>query len=258
MVLERSNLLLDWDSASIYLVGCGGTGGFIAPLLDKLVYRMNRQKNVSLTYIDHDRVEEKNLLRQRFEKQDISNYKSIVLALKAISKVTVSIEEFKDFADKVDIVSRNTILIVIGAVDTAEGRRQIAHYVERRGKYNNRVFWIDCGNTAKTGQVILGNSSEIRADAIGYSSVPWPSIQEPDLLIDDDSETTEVAQGCAEMEDQQHFILNSLTATYCVAMLEELLENRLQKRAVYFNRQVLEAVWLEPVCNSSKTKASEG
>ena len=57
------------------LVGAGGTGGFIAPALSRLV--RNPQ---DLVIIDRDRVERKNLLRQVFTMADIGRNKASILA----------------------------------------------------------------------------------------------------------------------------------------------------------------------------------
>ena len=53
--------LPEWNELQIVLVGCGGTGSWLAPHLARLVKVLQRQdqgKQVSLTFVDHDRVED--------------------------------------------------------------------------------------------------------------------------------------------------------------------------------------------------------
>ncbi len=58
-----------------WVVGCGGTGGFVAEGLARLL-----PKNIRLNLIDHDRVEDRNLRRQNFYPEDLDKFKSEVLA----------------------------------------------------------------------------------------------------------------------------------------------------------------------------------
>lgn len=52
-----------------YLIGCGGVGGYLVPILSKMFDK-------GLRIIDGDIVEQKNLLRQNFYPNDISNFKA--------------------------------------------------------------------------------------------------------------------------------------------------------------------------------------
>ena len=64
------------DNPRITVVGCGGTGGFVAEALCRLY--TGRRAEIAL--VDHDRVEPHNLLRQNFYSQDVGRYKSEALA----------------------------------------------------------------------------------------------------------------------------------------------------------------------------------
>ena len=64
------------DNPWITVVGCGGTGGFVAEGLCRLF--QGRQANIVL--VDHDRVEPHNLLRQNFYAEDVGKFKSQALA----------------------------------------------------------------------------------------------------------------------------------------------------------------------------------
>ena len=62
----------------IVMIGCGGTGGHIAPHLYRLLYSVFRPSTVILC--DGDLVEKKNLVRQNFVSCDLGRNKAEVLA----------------------------------------------------------------------------------------------------------------------------------------------------------------------------------
>ena len=64
------------DNPWITVVGCGGTGGFVAEGLCRLF----QGRQATIVMVDHDRVEPHNLLRQNFYAEDVGQFKSQALA----------------------------------------------------------------------------------------------------------------------------------------------------------------------------------
>ncbi len=62
----------------IVMLGCGGTGGHIAPHLYRLLYALYRP--VRFILCDGDIVEARNLVRQNFTPADLGENKAKVLA----------------------------------------------------------------------------------------------------------------------------------------------------------------------------------
>ena len=62
--------------ATIVLVGCGGTGGFLAEALCRLLLG----RRAALFLVDPDRVERTNVSRQAFDAAHVGRFKSEVLA----------------------------------------------------------------------------------------------------------------------------------------------------------------------------------
>ena len=60
----------------VTVVGCGGTGGFVAEGLCRLF----QGREATITLIDHDRVEPHTLPRQNFCAEDVGRFKSQALA----------------------------------------------------------------------------------------------------------------------------------------------------------------------------------
>lgn len=62
----------------ILLLGAGGTGGYVAPHLYRLMHTLNR--TVRINIVDGDLVEAKNLVRQNFCAAILAKNKAKVLA----------------------------------------------------------------------------------------------------------------------------------------------------------------------------------
>src|SRR5436190_779427 len=62
--------------ATIVLIGCGGTGGFLAEAVCRLL--IGRPSRICL--VDPDRVEPHNVARQVFDRRDVGRFKAEVLA----------------------------------------------------------------------------------------------------------------------------------------------------------------------------------
>ncbi|MCP4517833.1 MAG: hypothetical protein GY824_21725, partial [Delftia sp.] len=70
------------DHVNLVLVGCGGTGSFLALHLARLAWHAREQHGieVALTFIDPDRVEARNVGRQNFVPAEIGACKAQSLA----------------------------------------------------------------------------------------------------------------------------------------------------------------------------------
>src|SRR5690242_10750253 len=65
----------------LFLVGCGGSGSWLAPSLARLTRVLNDAgRRISLTFVDHDTVEEGNVPRQNFCYAEIGQFKAMALA----------------------------------------------------------------------------------------------------------------------------------------------------------------------------------
>ncbi len=125
------------DDPWITVVGCGGTGGFVAEGLCRLF--QGRQANIVL--VDHDRVEPHNLLRQNFYPGDVGGFKSQVLAdrlAKAYGRpVGYSVYPFREYEDQPHEhgypgppAYRDSL--IIGCADNALARRAMAECLPGR------------------------------------------------------------------------------------------------------------------------------
>ena len=170
------------DNLRITIVGSGGTGGFVAESLCRLL--TGRAAQVVL--VDHDRVEPHNLLRQNFHQADIGRFKSQALAERLAGDyyrtIGYSTHPFLESNNRNYAASRHSPCLMIGCVDNAQARRAMAQWLPPSGN----SWLIDAGNGANWGQVLIGNTNQVTGDNLFDQSVgrivPAPTLQRPDLL----------------------------------------------------------------------------
>jgi len=210
------------QALKVYLVGCGGTGSWLAPHLVRLTrfLRETRQTpaRVQVTFIDPDVVETKNVFRQNFSGGEVGGHKAELLALRYTAAWGTAIEVHATRFEKGMVqLEYGDVGVIIGCVDNAVGRRAIADALTQDSKQHGderlpRLWWLDCGNGMDTGQVLFGAARNVRQLYYAFPyfpepgfcvNLPAPDVQHPDLLEDRRAETgprkTQDADSCAEM-----------------------------------------------------------
>jgi PRTRC genetic system ThiF family protein len=230
------------ESPKLVIVGCGGTGSLVAEGLCRLMIN----SDLTLMLVDFDRVEPHNLLRQNFFAGEVGKFKSQALAERLSRqygrKIGYSVMPYeRDMFDEpmgVGMYHKAMSLIIIGCVDTAEGRRSIADSMI--GNWNN--WWLDAGNGHHSGQVLLGNtgqpdglkeSFDIASHTV--SKLPLPSVQLPALLIPPVEKTR--PRDCAEAieDDEQSPTINQAMAMLVVDFIYRLLTGTLTNMGAYID-----------------------
>ena len=194
-------------SIEIHLVGCGGTGSWLALSIVRiarlLVDRFHRE--VSLTFWDPDKVAEKNIYRQNFCWAEIGAPKAETLANRlGLAWGLDIIPRVAEFEDNGWRGYGGGLRILIGCVDKAAGRLSIAK-CQQQWNDAPTTWWLDCGNGKSHGQVILGAGSKRPANPFvlaGYCNwLPWPADRWPGLLEDApmSPKKDETKLSCAEL-----------------------------------------------------------
>ena len=174
---------------SLLLIGLGGTGSCLAESLAALVVALRAQANaprLDLLFVDDDRVGEENIGRQRFARCEIGEYKSLTLAarLSAAYGLVIQAAPVRYAAGTLDqlLPQRPSpdSLLLIGAVDNPAARACFAQDVERHG-----FWWLDCGNAATNGHVLIGNGRRpLLHPAIRVvENLPAPHQQDPAIIV---------------------------------------------------------------------------
>lgn len=240
----------------IVLVGCGGTGSWLAPHIGRFLAVLREQgKHASGLFVDPDVVNPVNIPRQNFcqEEADLHLPKALTLARRYGGAWGVDIGyAVADFDPAMLHDLFDKLVVLVGCVDTAAGRQAMWKALEKNSQYARGgatpILWLDCGNGEDYGQVLFGNvkrAEEVKAglDASGLcSALPCPAWQHPDLLAPLPEEARPHTLSCAEMAraNAQGLTINALVAATAAEYLKALLlTNNLRSFATYINLPTL-------------------
>ena len=242
-ILEAKPIYFNYNLIRVYLVGCGGTGSFLVPHLCRIAnFLHSTGRTITITLVDFDRIEEKNLWRQNFCPAELGYNKAQALARRyktMFPKLNLGVVEH--YVEQVSLNGAFPTLI-IGCVDNPRARKNIeelmiahssllAHNLSREP-----CWWIDCGNSYTYGQVAIGNWYSVELDDYILEPatcvrLPLPSIQYPQLLKQN-QEPENVS--CAElaMLNGQSLNINSHMAIVAGEMVHQLLNSQLKRMQV--------------------------
>ncbi|SMC08088.1 ThiF family protein [Sulfobacillus thermosulfidooxidans DSM 9293] len=241
----------------LFVVGTGGTGGYVVQYLARLLYALQstHATTVTLTLIDGDRVEEANLLRQHFLPQDVGQPKAQILADRfgavyglpvfAMPTYLTQASDLDAFitSDRQDryavwpnpspYASLHTLPVLIGCVDN-HATRQLLHQIFARFAH---IVYIDAGNdgvylsddpadaeTVRTsgysGHVVIG------AKLFGHVVLPPVGAVYPDILTDASSALPGQACGHQAVSQPQRMLTNVWAAMTVLSAINTLLADQ--------------------------------
>lgn len=241
-------LLPVYDRLRLFLVGCGGTGSWLAPSVARIAKVWQEQGHqVDVTFCDPDYVEPKNIPRQNFCDAELKRNKAATLAFRYSAAWGLEIlaidQPFK--ATKLPH-SFGGLTILIGCVDNAAARREIANAVMRQieGASGRRhLWWLDCGNNDDSGQVLVGCATAAAQMHDAFPSrkickmLPAPSLIAPDLLEPRPEEIMASKLSCADIQlaNAQSLAVNQQVAAIATDYLLRMLSGTLKRFATYFD-----------------------
>lgn len=245
----------------LIVVGAGGTGSWLVPHLARLTWDWNRSqqhvlegRNISLLIIDHDHVTEKNVrARQNFCPPEIGFPKAQVLANRYAlafglrhDEIAAEVEPFTvEHTQK----GGGNLVIVVGCVDNAEARAQMAASLHKQTGRMPGIWYIDAGNGLHWGQVLIGNTSNIAALKGCLAEplcarLPSPALLAPTLFTPPPAvtplpEVTRLSCGDLVLLEQegnrQSRTINAHMAALVYAYIEQLLYSSITTFATYTN-----------------------
>ena len=222
----------------IFIVGCGGTGSNYIKELARYIATNKDDIEADVILIDGDVVEEKNLQRQSFIKEDIlmNKAKSMALAVSDTYDMTFSyIPEYIASKEHMLQIIKNsyckyedydigelTTPIIIGCVDN-HNCRKILHEIFEELK---DVIYIDAANEFSTGEVVVGikmNHAVISPDRAFY----FPEILKKSKSV--------IEMSCTELNQvkPQHLVTNLFAANICLAQTIRTLNGDFSCGGIY-------------------------
>lgn len=211
----------------LLVIGAGGTGGYFLKEFSR--YLGNRELPNLLSYgvFDGDIVEEHNLERQSFQKEDIGLKKASVLvealndclgtSWKCFPKYVTSVDELTQFFGELRSSSYSgvEVPVILGCVDN-HGCRLICE--EFFNSHDNCIY-IDSANEIESGEVVF--SYKIGGKQIS----PLRSQIFPDILRGDTRNVTEMSCEELNVHMPQHICTNMLAGNILLSSVCGLLES---------------------------------
>jgi PRTRC genetic system ThiF family protein len=241
---------LQSEHLHLVIVGLGGTGSFLARHVACIAAVLRDQgRVVDVTFIDPDKVEEVNIPRQNFCLAEVGLYKALALADRYSAACGVEIgmipEYFEPDMVKVD---RDTLTILLGAVDRASGRVAMGEALKKNRPYLQsrelpRVWYFDSGNGLDFGQFCVGSTDRIEdlagafcLSSLGVALAPSPLLQFPALSVPEPEEMAKVSVSCAQRlaANAQSLMINPFMASIAAGYLYDFLITGKLKR--FFTR----------------------
>lgn len=236
-IINAKPIYFNFPSVNIYVIGCGGTGSFLVPHLCRLAnWFDNCNRKVYITLVDFDSIESKNLYRQNFCQPELGCNKAQALAIRyktVFPKLKIGVVEDQMSTIELD---HSQPTVIIGCVDNACARRSIEKLMIEYGLRRSSqtpCWWIDCGNDYTHGQVCIGNCSSLNLndyilEPATCTTLPLPTLQYPELLVEADQEDT---LSCAEQAllNGQSLNINSQIAIIAGEMVHQLLNSQLKR-----------------------------
>jgi PRTRC genetic system ThiF family protein len=237
------------------IIGAGGNGGYLIPNLVRQIALQNRalkfenRAQHTITIIDADSVEDKNLTRQNFIQRDVGHNKAEVMANRYGMAFGVEITYIPEYLASTNMLkgiikSDRNIPVVIGAVDNNATRALVYEvFKETKG-----MFWLDAGNEEWAGQVVAGYNASKEVDKANKTPHLFnlPSLADiyPEILDGGDKLPGDMS--CAEraVSNPQNIQTNqnaaNLLMNFCNTILTAKSEegDGLKAHAVIFNTSI--------------------
>ena len=243
------------ERVHLCLVGVGGSGSWLAPAVARTALQLHEQGvETQVTLVDPDSIERSNIFRQNFSAAEIGRNKAESLAMRLSAAWGLEIHA-QPVPFRSSMVSEvyGRFTVVIGCVDNAAARQTMAETVDQGGWWDTRReaeparhWWLDLGNSRRSGQVLIG--STLRPERLKRAfplpdrcgALPAPRLQHPELLIPKPEElnSAETGLSCEEMaaRNAQSLIVNQMIAAIGADYLVQLvLSQSLIAYATYFD-----------------------
>ena len=262
------NIQCELHRSAIVIVGCGGTGSHLVPnVLQFIASKKKTDENwvvPQIFLVDGDKIEERNLIRQKFVSAEVGTNKAKALAKRYSAIWELPVSYYEGYVDKdilikllgEDVTRNYDSLIIMGAVDNHLARLEILKYMMAhaddqfaKSTFNNGLYWIDGGNESHHGQAILtivpGRYSDRRRVAsweFAKMGDTIPSVRTSNIFERHPSILSKIEQrkdegSCIALSeiDPQTIQANMMSAFCMTSLLIQLLQGETTSTSIYFD-----------------------
>jgi PRTRC genetic system ThiF family protein len=246
-----------FDASTLWLIGCGGSGSWLAPAVARVARQMKeRGQTPTVYFVDPDVVDPANVYRQAYCDGKVGANKAFSLAARYSQAWGIEITALQT-RFSIELFNAHCrwyslgLTVLIDCVDNAAGRQVMAEVLRRqenylRGDAPPRIWCLDCGNGRTSGQVLLGNTFDGTRLQKAFvlpdrcNALPAPSLQYPDQLVPRPEERRGANQrmSCEQMAlaNAQSLTVNQMVAAIAADYLVGLtLSQQLKSFATYFD-----------------------
>lgn len=209
----------------IIIVGVGGTGTYVIKELARFLSTSPLKRDVMITLIDGDVVEQRNLERQCFLEEDVGENKALAMGFAIQESFNVNCSVIQDYIKKysqlknIDI-SYGFLPVVISCVDNNNARLLLEEYFEEK----RSIVYIDSGNGFSNGQCIYA----VKADG----KIISPSRKFYGFRYEDEKQN----YSCEEWNriEPQHLLTNMQAAQHILRAIIPLVQTGTAPRGICF------------------------
>jgi PRTRC genetic system ThiF family protein len=204
----------------VLVVGCGGNGSAVAaglPYLHQAMLVAGHPGGLRVTLMDGDIISPANCVRQPFSSAEIGLAKAVVMVSRLNLFWGLSWTASPEFLSEQSKIG--DFDVVIGCVDTRAARTMIGKHVQ--GWRSHVGYWLDLGNSADSGQFVLGqplNGRNRRSmDRLRTAPEVFPELSDESLDATDGPSCS-----AAEALERQEPFVNQTLAQHALALLTRL------------------------------------
>lgn len=223
--------VLSTSPLNVAVIGVGGTGSEIVSNLTHLHLGLKAlgYGGLHVVAFDPDTVSPANIVRQRYTQADLGQPKAEVLINRVNLACSLSWEAVAHKLTAAD--AKSSWDLVISCVDSRSARKQLHTWAFGKGFYRWRL-WLDTGNTATSGQVVLGTPRHEQLE----HHLPCATELHPELM--DTTQPDDDAPSCSALEalQRQDLLVNKMVAVLATDLLWRLFrDGGIEHHARYFD-----------------------
>lgn len=215
--IAHPNLLS--ERVLVAVVGAGGNGSQMVSGLARLDRAIRALEHPGLDVIvyDPDDVSEANLGRQLFAPADVGRNKASVLVTRINAWFGT---DWKAVPARFEQAPEGGVGVLISCVDTAKARVAIGKVASRQ----RAMYWLDVGNRAADGQIVLGIPAWDEEHAEYTCRLPTVLELFPQIVLDAATLDADDAPSCslAQALERQELFVNQAIVTPALQLLWQL------------------------------------